>query len=313
MPDARARVAQRVRDRALLDVHVVDVRLHAEVVQPQFVDVVDRLVQGGQHLREPLVGVQRLQQDGDAARRRVRADLPDRLPEVVAQLRHRLDREGELRDRRLRRAQLREAGAQVRCQVDDVLGVLHGVGARGGVGAGQVALLAGVVVAPRGQHFRHRQAVVLDPLAPLAGIHRLRVAGQVDSVVARLPGRCQNHLGLFEHMVSDPLQGVALQAVLEGHGAILPDGSGWRTGPVSRRGRSGPEELEPGHGRDAADRVQDAQGNGPAAGRPLEDQVLRFAPPGERSACRHGWPGPPATRSSQSRTLPSRGPSVRGS
>ncbi len=229
MPDVRAGVAQRVRDRALLDVHVVHVRLHAEVVHPQLVDVVDRLVQGGQYLREPLVGVQRLQQDGDAARRGVRADLPDRLPEVVAQRRHRLDRERQLRDRRLRRAQLREAGSQVGRQIDGVLGVLDRVRPLGGIGAGQVALLTGVVVAPGGEHFRHREARTLDARAPFAGIHGLRVAGKVDAVVAGLPGRAEHHVGLFEHVVADPRQRVALQGVLERHDAILPDAPGLPT------------------------------------------------------------------------------------
>ena len=122
-----------------------------------------------------------------------------------------------------------EAGSQVGRQIDGVLGVLDRVRPLGGIGAGQVALLTGVVVTPGGEHFGHRQPGTLDARAPLAGIHRLRVAGKVDAVVAGLPGRAEHHVGLVEHVVADPRQRVALQRVLERHDAILPDAPGLPT------------------------------------------------------------------------------------
>ena len=51
--DPRAGVAQRIWNRAFLDVHVIHVRLHAEVVEPEFIDVVDRLVDRRQHAGRP--------------------------------------------------------------------------------------------------------------------------------------------------------------------------------------------------------------------------------------------------------------------
>ena len=216
MPDPLPGVAQGVGDRALLDVHVIDVRLHPEI-EPQLVDVVDCLVDRRQHPGEALVGVQRLQQDGDAAARGVLADLADRLPEVVAQPLHRLQRKRQLRDRGLGGAQLGEARPGIRRQVYSVPCVLHGARPRLRVGAGEVALLAGVVVAPGRQDLRDDEAGLLHPPAPGAAIHLLRVARQIDAVVPRFRGGLQNHIRFLEEVVPDPGKGVALQAVFERH------------------------------------------------------------------------------------------------
>ena len=134
---------------------MVVVGLYSEVVELQLSHVVDCFVDRGQHAGQSLVAVQRFEDDRDSVLRRVVADFDDRLLEVLAQVRDGVDWKRQLRNSRLRRAKIHERCANFGGKVNGILRVLHRPGSNGRIDTGKIPFLAGVVVPPGPEHFRH--------------------------------------------------------------------------------------------------------------------------------------------------------------
>ena len=151
----------------------------------------------------------------------------DRLTEIVAQGLHRLQRKRQLGNRWLGGAQFGEAGPSVGCQIDGVLGVLHG--------ACPFSLARnwrdcaprrrGSIPKPRGLPGRRgwrllpADAIRSHPFSPGCPADRCRCT--------RLLRRLVLLSGSSRDIVSYPRKRVALQAVFESHDVSLSALAWW--------------------------------------------------------------------------------------